>query len=120
MKNTILTLLLMALTFCAFSRGRKKIENAMNSWLGHSKHELVMSWGMPDRTSDDGNGGEIIAYAYGGHQQGVNWGNGIYTEPRSWYDYRIFFVNSDGKIYSWRTMRKNIPPQQIDLNIYHY
>jgi len=117
--TTILVMLSLALSVNSFA-GKKKLHKKMDAWLGHSKHELIMAWGMPSAQSDDGNNGQIIAYAYAHHSDGVNWGYGNYTAPQSWYNYRIFYVNAEGKIYSWRSERKNIPPQQVDLRIYRY
>jgi hypothetical protein len=31
----------------------------MNSWLGSTKQSLIMGWGPPARTADDGAGGDI-------------------------------------------------------------
>jgi hypothetical protein len=36
----------------------------------------------------------------------------------NYYDYKMFYVNSEGKIYHWITQRQQVPPTQIDLNIY--
>jgi len=118
MKKSILAILLIALSLSCFAIGKKKLHAKMNSWLRHSKHELVMKWGMPTRTGDDGNGGEIVLYAYSGSREAIPLLQGDYIPAQSWYDYRIFYINSDGIIYSWRTTRERIPPQQINLYIY--
>lgn len=81
----------------------------MDSWLGHSRQEVIMKWGPPARTASDGGTGEILVYA-----------NQVYIPQYNlnYYDYKMFYVNSDGKIYHWMTKREQIPPTQIDLNIY--
>lgn len=121
MKNKlIVTGLLVALAFSCLAQRKKKIENNMNSWLGHTKQELLLSWGMPARETEDGNGGQIVAFTHGGSTDGINLGYGNRIPPDAWYDYRIFYINAEGRIYSWRTKREHIPPQQIDLRVYHY
>jgi len=101
----------------------------MDSWLGHTKHDLAMKWGPPARTAPDGNGGEILVYAnqvYIPASRGIttaNTSNGTTsTGPgrpaQTYWDYKMMFVNKEGKIYHWLTQRQQIPPQQIDLNVY--
>jgi len=84
----------------------------MNSWLGHSKQELILSWGPPTRVTSDYQDGEVLIYdrtvtlpAMPGHIQRTPFGSGLqYTNPmnltitRS----RMFYVNPQGKIYHWR------------------
>ena len=72
--------------------------------MGHSKQEIIMSWGPPSRVADDGNGGELLIY-----------GNQIFIPQYNlnYWDYKMMYVNNEGKIYYWRTSRENIPPTQI-------
>lgn len=82
----------------------------MNSWLGNTKHDLIMSWGPPSTTTSDGNGGQILIYAKRDlymPQTGV-----------TWWQYKMLYVNSENKIYHWRTEINPEPPQTINLNIY--
>lgn len=88
--------------------------------MGYTKHDLVLSWGAPTRTDDDGDGGQILIYAYMGQNGGLLTPNGTYTDVNTWYDYRIFYVNADRKIYAWRTSREAVPPQQVNVNIYRH
>jgi hypothetical protein len=107
-----------------------RVNGGMSSWQGESKHALVMAWGMPARTADDGDGGEIVAY-YFQHRTSDPGSPGIrlpsYTNcsgyqtvnctttggqtilaraPSSdvYYCERFFYVNRDGRIYnfSWK------------------
>ena len=116
MKRVILVIMLIALSIPGHATGRRKLEKikekvskTMDSWLDHSKHELVLSWGAPDRVSDDGASGEILVYA-----------SPFYYYGSDFYYYKMFYVNSSGNIYSWRTLIKNIPVQQVNLNVFHY
>jgi len=81
----------------------------MDSWLGDTKQNLILKWGPPARVASDGGSGEILIYSRQVYmpQYRVNF-----------YDYKMFYANSQGKIYSWLTKRENIPPTQIDLNVY--
>lgn len=94
----------------------------MDSWIGSTKQNLMMSWGPPARTTDDGAGGEILVYATQGYIPPSTFydGYGGYsTKPGvSFWDYKFMWVNSEGKIYHWMVQRQQIPPMQIDLNVY--
>jgi hypothetical protein len=108
MNKLILSLLL--LTLFSSCTSTKKV---MDSWLGSTKQQLIMSWGPPARTASDGGTGEILVYANQGYYPGIN-GNGAFT----YWDYKYMYADSDGKIYYWMTRRERVPPTQIDLNIY--
>lgn len=117
MKKSILILVVVGLLTACTSQ-----KEIMNSWMGSTKQNLIMSWGPPARTADDGAGGEILVYAkqvyippstfYDGY-------GGSSTRPaQTYWDYKMFWVNTEGKIYHWMTQRQQIPPMQIDLNVY--
>ena len=95
---------------CVASKA-SKISEAMDSWVGAHKSQLFMKWGPPTRTASDGKDGEILTYEYdktgtkikpdlwttlglksGGHDVGKT-GN---------IAKRLFWVNSEGKIYHWK------------------
>jgi hypothetical protein len=121
MIKSILSLAIIGLlTFCTSQK------EVMNSWVGSTKQNLIMSWGPPLRTTDDGAGGEILVYAkqvyipsrtstfhdgYGGTSTTT-------SQPINYWDYKMFWVNTEGKIYHWITQKHQIPPTQIDLNVY--
>lgn len=111
----IATLLLLALSLSASAMGRKKLQKIMDSWMNETKHSLIMSWGPPARTADDGAGGEVLIYA---EQRATNGYYMLQTwiPGRSWYDYRMFYVNASGIIYSWRTDSQDVPPMQLNIN----
>lgn len=95
---------------CKTTSFAQKEKTMMDSWLGHTKAELLQSWGPPTKTDSDGQGGEILTYDKTvtlGQTPGTVYGNGNgginYTRPnnnvvtRS----RMFYVNQQGKIYHW-------------------
>ena len=82
----------------------------LDSWLNHTKRELVMKWGPPTRVFDNAPDGEILIYARQGYAPGFGGNPGI-----SYWDYKYMYINNDGKIYYWRTQRQSIPPQQIEI-----
>ena len=106
MKISILASLLIAISFSCLAFGRKKLERTLNTYINHDKHELVMSLGPPARIASDGADGEIYIYA----------SSFVYFST-TWYDYKMFYINRAGKIYTWRTSREQSPPQQINLFI---
>ena len=65
MRNVTLFVLLVLLSLGTACTGRgKKITSAMDSWMGSHYSELLKSWGPPDRTSEDGKGGQILVWDY--------------------------------------------------------
>ena len=46
----------------------------------------------------------------------VNTGAG--TPARTYWKYKMFFINSDNLIHHWIVQQQQVPPQQIDLNLY--
>jgi len=91
--------------------GCASVNDQMESWTGHHQQELILSWGPPTRTASDGADGWILIYEYDrdfGQIPGKAYarpdGSIWYTAPeRSGYTAsRMFWVHSDGIIYSWR------------------
>ena len=120
MKNRVLLIaVLFALSIPSSAIAGNRLKKIMDSWMGATKHSLILSWGPPSRTASDGDGGEVLVYAYSGYSNSIPLLDGQYLPAQSWYDYRIFYVSSEGKIYSWRTSREMVPPTQVDLTIYH-
>jgi hypothetical protein len=96
MKTLILILIPFLLASCTTTR------EVMDSWVGHSKHELLMSNGSPNQISGDGNGGEILTYVY----QSSFYGNVKNV-------YKHFYCDSNGKIYHWLVQDRPVPPTQV-------
>ena len=99
-------------------------QQILDTWMGHHKSALIMSWGPPQRTASDGNNGEILVYAKqistGGSSFYSDNGSATTSQRRMYWKYTMFYADSEGKIYYWRTSTEYIPPTQIDLTVYHY
>ena len=109
----IIFVILVGLLFsnCADYRAQRKVkkDSKFNSWMGAHKHDLIMSWGPPARTADDGNGGQILIYANHYYNQGMNF---------DWWDYTMFYANQTGILYHWMTRRENVPPTQLNIDLW--
>lgn len=119
MKNLTLVLLYLLLASQSYAIGKKKLKKSMDSWNGHGQHELIVSWGPPARTADDGGGGQVLIYSYPYVTNGY-YSFGQYFPSETWYRYRMFYVNASGVIYGWRTSNEQAPPQQVNLNVSRY
>ena len=91
---------LFAATFLIGCHASKKNQQTMDSWLGAHKSALIQSWGPPTRYESDGKGGEILIYERSVTRGSVI-GNTYYENTR--HPYQMFYADSDGKIYYWRT-----------------
>jgi hypothetical protein len=78
-------------------------EELLNSWIGRSKNELLKKWGMASRTSDDGKGGQILAYEGRRTTGGFIFGNYI---ENTYTDFTEIFVDSNNIIYYWHIGRR--------------
>jgi hypothetical protein len=83
---------------------------AMDSWLAHTKQELIMAWGPPTKTASDAQGGEILIYdrtvtfpLLPGQIQPSPFGGAQYTSPQSLTvtRSRMFYISNEGKVYHW-------------------
>lgn len=83
----------------------------MDSWMGHTKQELIQSWGPPSRTAPDAQGGEIWIYdktvtipGLPGQISRSPFGGIQYTTPQSLTvtRSRMFYISAEGKVYHWR------------------
>ncbi len=115
MKKTACLILLLSVTGCGAG---KKLSATMDAWKGHHQAELIRSWGPPDRTDSDGQGGQVLTWlrdrgnrsktstTYNTGVKGpggediivTNTSGGGKREPAT----RMFWVNEEGIIYSWR------------------
>ena len=74
---------------CLIFLGCETTLSRMETWLGHEEHELMSSWGAPDRTIESGNM-KIHTWDNKNMQGGV-----VCTKS--------FTVKSNGRIYSATT-----------------
>ncbi len=98
-------------------------DKVMKSWMGHTYDELLASWGPPSEIYKSGSGYVIVyttsvswttpgssttqmtgsAYSYGGWTSLSGQATTTYTPATThqWTSYRMFWVNSKGKIWKW-------------------
>ena len=82
----------------------------MNSWMGNSKGNLIMSWGPPTQTTSDGKDGEILVYAKRVYYQ-------LSGNPVDYWEYRMMYANGLGTLYHWIYRRNPNPPERVDIRI---
>jgi hypothetical protein len=98
------TFILLAIYFFASCTSKKSM---MNSWLGRSKQDLIQNFGEPAKAASDGRTGQIIVYGAGVSKEKNN---------TTYYDYKIFYLNHQDKVYDWLLKSGKTPPSQIDLS----
>lgn len=79
--------------------GCTSTKKAIQSWLGHTKSEIILSWGPPQNISSDGNGGEILIY---GTERTIYAPIQNTVVQRTQQSYRHVYCNSFGRIYHIR------------------
>lgn len=109
-KSTLVIVLCSLLFSCV------NIKEIMDSWLNHSKQELILTFGPPAKIVSDGNNGEIYIYAQQYFNQGLYTGNEWVGQYYYW-QYTLFYIRPDGKIYHWLRKTERIPPAQYDINM---
>ena len=91
-----------------------------------------MQFGPPSRTADDGANGEILVYSNqvylpAIHVSGIaspGTDGNVYTSPgtntnsQTYWQNTMYFINTEGKIYHWLVQSQQVPPTQVDLNVY--
>ena len=107
----LLSSLLLVSCTSSITKKRIAITEALDSWKGHHQSELIALWGPPTKTYPDGKGGIILIYEYyrdlgqtPGRAYTDAWGNVKYTYPknRGYTANRMFYINENGVIYSYR------------------
>ena len=124
----ILIVLVFLLALSSITGCATMINKKMASWVGHNVNDLIASWGPPQQTMSDGQGGQILTYSqarqwttpgqsttsttttanvYGGvysaHGSGQGTSRTTYNPPKT-YGYntqRMFWVDKNGRIYRW-------------------
>ena len=107
MRVAFCTIFLSSLLFsCGVLNPGNNITEAMKSWVGHHKSKLIQEWGPPNNISTDGKGGEVYTYYYNRNKNSTTTYNqytkSYNTSNNSYTAERHFYINKDGKIYSWR------------------
>lgn len=126
MKRLIPIFAILLLASCA---GQKKL---MNKWVGSSKENLILDWGMPSKIVEIEPGGEILVFAeevefhHGGMasgpglpgQPGTTGGSSFQStdEVKKW-QYTIFMVDPDGTIYHLTQQFYSVSPDKINFQV---
>lgn len=63
-----------------------------------------MQLGIPAKSAPDGDKGEIMVY--------------LASVFGSSWNYHLFYLNEEGKVYHWLNQTAYVPPQQFDINVY--
>lgn len=105
----ILSLMIVLLLFSCTSQ-----REIMDSYLGTSRRNVILNFGPPDNVYTDKSVGEILIY--GQQKSYYNQYNG---QTMVWWDYQMFYIQND-KVYSWRTSRETVAPQQLNMNVYFH
>jgi hypothetical protein len=86
---------------------KSKLQITMESWVGHSKAEIINSWGPPTSTYNMGDGNLILTWENtwqtgGGSTYYDYFGRQQYNAPQYSKCKKSIYINSSGIIYSWR------------------
>ena len=104
-KLVFIILICLVFTSCA-TLFTDPIDDMMNSWIGASKNELLLSWGPPNQTFSDGKGGEVWTYAQDRQTMGNAWtdsyGRTYWNAPKQYQSVRQFYINENDIIYAYR------------------
>lgn len=77
-------------------------ERRMQSWVGRSHEELMMTMGIPTQTVGMPSGGLAILYASAGSPTAIYHSRfNVLTTHQSWCE-TTFFADAKGTIVSWR------------------
>ncbi|MCH6236040.1 hypothetical protein [Cognataquiflexum rubidum] len=104
----------------------------MNKWVGSSKEKLISDWGIPSKIVEVEPGGEILVFAeevkflHGGMasgpglpgQPGTLGGSSFQPtdEVKKW-QYTIFLVDLEGKIYHLTQQFYTTSPDKINFQV---
>lgn len=105
-KKILLLLTIFILHSCSSSK------NASDKWVGESKKNLIKSWGTPIRTLNNAEQGEILIYGQQVYANASNEEGSRIAGPNHWI-YTYIYANKEGKIYSYKTDKQRITPQEI-------
>jgi hypothetical protein len=112
MKKNIL-FLLFAFLFLSSCISSNKTNEAMYGWLGKTKHKLLLSYGPPDKESDDAAGGEILIYIKN-YSMPFNSDPGVNPFQNS-QQQKMYFINPDGIVYHFLVKYQELPPTQVQV-----
>lgn len=130
-KSNLIAILIAVLSFTVNAQSKRKLIKQMDSWVGATKHELIMGFGPASRIASDGNGGEILIYSkirqINRDVLRLSADGTLYNEqrvPDVYYQHKMFYLDSRNKVYHWLIESNNIPPERLviggtmDINVY--
>jgi hypothetical protein len=100
----------------------------MNAWIGSSKENLILDWGIPSKTVEIEPGGEILVFAeevkFHHFSSNVGPASGGYIgetitnneEVKKW-QYTIFLVDPEGTIYHLTQQFYSISPDKLNFEV---
>ena len=99
---------------------KEKMNTLMDSWSGHNVNDLIASWGPPNSTMSDGQGGQILIYDQSRQvvlpgsatttTTGVATGNAVYTQNGN-------YGTANANVYGTGTSQTTYnPPTVIPIN----
>jgi hypothetical protein len=110
-KNLLLLIFLLSFFSSCFSS--RKTTESMKVWLGEKKHNLIMSYGPPDKISEDGAGGEVLVYITNYYTPVTS------TSPANTLSnaqqFKMYFINPEGIIYHCLVKNQQIAPTQVEV-----
>lgn len=77
----------------------------LDSWIGRYDYELLESWGPANRSTSNGNGGQILVFTHA-----------YYYRGDTYEKQRFMYVDSLGRIYMWKARTVKQVPMQMKLN----
>ena len=88
-----------------FSSCQQKLFNQdSKNWLGCPKNEVIKKMGNPIKKGNDGAGNEALLFS---------------KAIKEHFHYTIFYFNANNLVTNWRSFEEKLPPEKIDLAIYH-
>lgn len=109
--NTIKLFLAIAVIY--FWSGCSVSRNGSDWWRGLTKMELMQEHGLPVKSINDGNGGELILFS-----KVYDYPTTRYQAGYTIYQKTLYFMDSTGKAFARNVDKSAIPPDRVDLTIY--
>lgn len=87
-------------------------QRSSDKLIGESKNNLIKIWGPPIRTLNNAEQGEILIYGEQVYANANNDEGSRIAGPNHWI-YTYVYANKEGKIFSYKTDKQHITPQEI-------
>jgi len=88
-------------------------KKTMDGWVGKTEQSFIKSWGLPVRILNNDKKGEILIYADQIYANSNNQHSSTIAGSNYWH-YMFVYINTEGRIASWRKEKQVFPPQQIN------